>query len=78
MMRWYRHAYHTVTSHRIIFLTIPYIPKFLHPPIAVVTALIFFLVLKNERRAAARNLRRICGISGVRVWWKVYWTFYSF
>lgn len=77
-MRWYQHDYHTVTSHKIIFATIPHIPKLFQPPIAAVTALIFFALLKKERRAIAGNLRLVTGRSGVRLWWQAWRVFYSF
>ena len=38
MKRWYSHRYHTTLAHRIVFATIPLVPRFLHPPIAAVTA----------------------------------------
>jgi KDO2-lipid IV(A) lauroyltransferase len=50
----------------------------MHPPIAVVTALIFFVLLERERNAVAGNLRRILGKNGIALWWEVYWVFYSF
>ncbi len=50
----------------------------MHPPIAAVTALIFFVILKRERRAVAGNLRRVTGKRGLALQWKVYWVFYSF
>ncbi len=53
-------------------------PRFFHPPIALVTALIFFVMLKRERRAVAGNLHRVSGKRGLRLQWKVYWVFYSF
>ena len=56
----------------------PWLPRFLHPPLAAVTALIFFLLLKRERRAVAGNLRRISGKRGFALQWKVYRVFYSF
>ena len=71
MTRWYEHRFHNLTAQRIIFAIIPRLPRFVHPPIAVVTALIFFVMLKRERRAVAGNLRRA-------LQWKVYWVFYSF
>jgi KDO2-lipid IV(A) lauroyltransferase len=77
-MRWYQHDYHTVFTHKLVFSTIPHIPKLFHPPIAAVTALIFFVLLRKERRAIAGNLRRILGRSGLRIWWKAYRAFYSF
>jgi lauroyl/myristoyl acyltransferase len=76
--RWYEHRFHNVTALRTIFAIIPRLPRFLHPPIAVVTALIFFLMLKQERRAVAGNLRQISGKRGLALQWKVYWVFYSF
>ena len=78
MTRWYQHRFHNVTAHRIVFWTIPWLPRFVHPPIAVVTALIFFFLLKRERRAVAGNLRRISGKRGLALQWKVYRVFYSF
>ncbi len=78
MTRWYQHRFHNVLSHRIVFWTIPWVPRFLHPPIAMVTALIFFFLLKRERRAVAGNLRRVSGKRGLALQWKVYRVFYSF
>jgi len=62
----------------MVFWTIPWLPRFVHPPIAVVTALIFFLLLKRERKAVAGNLRRVSGRRGLALHWKVYRVFYSF
>ncbi len=78
MTRWYEHRFHNITALRTIFAIIPRLPRFLHPPIAVVTALIFFLILKRERRAVADNLRHVTGKRGLALQWKVYWVFYSF
>jgi len=78
LTRWYQHRFHNVLTHRIVFGTIPWLPRFVHPPIAVVTALIFFILLKRERRAVAGNLRRISGKRGLALQWKVYLVFYSF
>jgi KDO2-lipid IV(A) lauroyltransferase len=44
----------------------------------MVTALIFFVMLKGERRGVAGNLRRIARKRGIALQWKVYWVFYSF
>jgi len=76
--RWYEHRFHNVTALRTIFAIIPRLPRFLHPSIAVVTAMIFFLMLKRERRAVAGNLRQVSGKRGFALQWKVYWVFYSF
>lgn len=56
----------------------PRLPRFLHSPVASVTALIFFLILKRERRAVTGNLRRVSGKRGLSLQWKVYRVFYSF
>ena len=78
MTRWYEHRFHNPTALRMIFVTMPRLPRFLHPPVAAVTALIFFLMLKRERRAVTGNLRRVSGKRGLALQWKVYWVFYSF
>ncbi len=78
MTRWYEHRFHNVTALRTIFAIIPRLPRFLHPPIAAITALIFFLILKRERRAVAGNLRQVSGKRGLALQWRVYWVFYSF
>jgi len=78
MTRWYQHRYHTLFSHRLVFTIIPHVPKFLHPPIALITALIFFILLRRERRALVANLRKICGGGNRALLWKAYWVFYSF
>ena len=74
---WYDHRYHNETNLRIVFAVIPRVPKFFHPPIAAVTALIFFFLLKKERQAIKKNLQQICGD---RSWlaWKAFKVFYSF
>jgi predicted LPLAT superfamily acyltransferase len=78
MTPWYQHGYHTSFSHRLVFGIIPRVPKFLHPPIALVTAFIFFCLLGNERRALIGNLKRICGGNGLARLRRAYWVFYSF
>jgi predicted LPLAT superfamily acyltransferase len=77
-MRWYQHSYHTPLALRSVFLTIPRIPKFIHPAIATVTAMIFFFLLGSERRAVFNNLQHISGNKQLRLWWTVYRVFYSF
>jgi lauroyl/myristoyl acyltransferase len=76
--RWYEHRFHNTTALRMIFVIMPRLPRLLHPPVAALTALIFFLMLKRERRAVTRNLRRVSGKRGLALQWKVYWVFYSF
>jgi KDO2-lipid IV(A) lauroyltransferase len=56
----------------------PRLPRFLHPPVAAVVALFFFLILKRERRAVTGNLRRVSGKCGLVLQWKVCKVFYSF
>ena len=77
-MRWYQHQYHTPSTLKLVFLTIPQLPKLCHPPIAAVTALIFFLLLGSERRAVISNLRHIRRPGKRHLWWKAYKLFYSF
>ena len=76
--RWYEHRFHNTTALRMIFVIMPRLPRFLHPPVAALTALIFFLILKRERRAVTGNLRRVSGKRGLALQWKVYGVFYSF
>src|SRR5215469_16971603 len=78
MTRWYQHGYHTPLSHRLVFGIIPRVPKSLQPPIAIVTAFIFFCLLGNERRALVKNLRRIRGGNDWVLLRTAYWVFYSF
>ncbi len=78
MTRWYEHRFHNATALRMIFVIMPRLPRFLHPPVAVVTALIFFFMLKQERRAVTGNLRQVSGKRGLVLYWKVFWVFYSF
>lgn len=78
MTRWYEHRFHNTTALRMIFVIMPRLPRLLHPPVAAVAALFFFLVLKRERRAVAGNLRRVSGKSGLALQWRIYRVFYSF
>jgi KDO2-lipid IV(A) lauroyltransferase len=78
-MRWYQHNFHTVFSHRLVFAIIPRLPKFLHPPIAACTALLFFVLLGKERAAVVANLRVILATrSRPRLLWSAWGVFYSF
>lgn len=78
MNRWYGHGYHNTLSLRLIFGLIPRFPKQVHPPIAAATALLFLFLLKAERRAVARNLRRVRPAGCAGILWKTYRVFYSF
>jgi KDO2-lipid IV(A) lauroyltransferase len=56
----------------------PKLPRFVHPALAAVTALVFFWMLKRERQGVAANLRQVVGSGGAYLYWKVYRVFYSF
>jgi KDO2-lipid IV(A) lauroyltransferase len=75
---WYQHRYHATGYLRAIFTIIPRLPKVLHPVAALVTAAVFFALLKSERRALMRNLHVVTGRSGWRIWLNAYRAFYSF
>jgi KDO2-lipid IV(A) lauroyltransferase len=75
---WYTHAWNTTTSLRLIFTIIPRLPRWLVPPIGVVTTAICLAYMKRERRAATQNLRRILGREGWPLWLAVWSLFYSF
>jgi phosphatidylinositol dimannoside acyltransferase len=77
-MRWYWHRYHNPLSLRIVFATIPRLPRLVHPPIAAVTAGLFFLLLHRERRAVLSNLEVMTGRAGVSAYWSAYRVFYNF
>ena len=51
MKRWYSHRFHHVSLLRLVFFTMRWTPNWVQAPMAMVTALIFFLILK---RGAAR------------------------
>ena len=44
MKRWYQHRFHNVAALNIVFSTMRWTPRFAQPPMAAVTALIFFLL----------------------------------
>jgi len=76
--RWYQHRFHTLSTHAIVFAIVPKLPRFVHPPIAAVTALVFYILLRNERGAVMANLRCITGARELPLRWKAYRVFYSF
>ena len=78
MTHWYQHRYHTISAHEIVFAIIPKLPRIVHPPIAAITALIFYLLLRDERRAVIQNMRAMTGANNVVLRWKAYGVFYSF
>ena len=78
MTHWYQHRYHTLSAHEIVFAIIPKVPRILHPPIAAVTAFIFYFLLAKERRAVIQNMRAITRSNSLGLRWKTYRVFYSF
>jgi KDO2-lipid IV(A) lauroyltransferase len=75
---WYQHRFNHPLALNIVFSAMPRLPKAFQPPIAAVTALLFFLALRKERRAILKNLNNICPSNGIPRLWKAYKTFYSF
>jgi len=78
LTRWYQHRFHSVLAHKIVFWTMRCLPRFVQPPFAMVTALIFYCLLKRERTAVRKNLHQVTGKRGLALNWKVYCLFYSF
>jgi predicted LPLAT superfamily acyltransferase len=76
--RWYRHRYHAPGYLRVVFAVIPRLPRILHPPIAVVTAAVFYLLLSQERQAVMRNLAVVDGATGWRARLGAFRVFYVF
>ena len=76
--RWYAHRFNSATSLRLILGIIPRVPRPLVPPIGVITTAICLACMARERRATARNLRRILGARGWRLGVAVWRQFYSF
>lgn len=75
---WYTHAWNTTTSLRLILTIVPRIPRWLVPPLAVVTTAVCLAYMRRERRAATHNLRRILGRGGWPLWRTVWALFYNF
>lgn len=75
---WYTHGWNSTTSLRMILTIIPRTPRWLVPPIAVVTTLICIVVMNRERRAARRNLRRVLGKGGWPLQVTLWRLFYNF
>ncbi len=78
MTRWYQHRFHSAPTLQLMFRGVPKIPRFAQPCIGMATALVFYFLLKNERKAVARNVRQITGSRGLALYWKVFRVFYSF
>jgi KDO2-lipid IV(A) lauroyltransferase len=76
--RWYQHRFHTRSAHEAVFAIIPKVPRIVHPPIAAITALIFYFLLAKERRAVIHNMRAITRSNNIVLRWKAYRVFYSF
>jgi predicted LPLAT superfamily acyltransferase len=78
MSRWYTHGWNTTTSLRLILTIVPRVPRRLVPFFGVVTTAICFAGMNRERKAAARNLRRILGRGGWRLRRAAWSLFYNF
>lgn len=78
MRRWYTHGWNTTTSLRLILTIIPCVPRLLVPAFGVVTTSLCMASMARERKAAARNLRRILGVGGWRLWRRLFALFYNF
>ena len=74
----YTHEFHSATSLRLILGIIPRLPRWLVPPLGIVTATLFVILLPRERRAAAANQARILGVRGWRLARAVWRQFYAF
>jgi len=75
---WYAHGWNTTTSLRLILTVVPRLPRWLVPPLAVVTSALCLASMTSERRAARRNLRRILGGGGWRLERRLWGLFYNF
>jgi predicted LPLAT superfamily acyltransferase len=75
--RWHSHAWNTETSLSLIRGIIPKVPRWLVPAIAVPTTALCFAYMRNERRAARKNLTRI-GIQGMKLHGATWRLFYNF
>ncbi len=78
MIRWYSHGLFNLGTLNFVFAIIPRLPKWLHPPIAVVTTLIVSLFLWTEYRAVFRNISIVNHGSTAEHVWKTFRVFYSF
>jgi len=76
--RWYTHGWNRGLSWRLIHAIVPKVPRFLRPPIHLVTTLICFSAMPRERRAARLNLQRVTGRSGLAVRLLAFRLFYNF
>lgn len=78
MRGWYTHGWNTTTSLRLILAVIPRMPRWLVPFFGAATALVCMVSMKRERKAARRNLRRILGTGGFRLYRTLWSLFYNF
>ncbi len=76
--RWYTHGWNRDLSWRLIHGVIPKIPRILRPPIHLITTLLCFATMGDERRAARRNLGRVTGRGGARSLLLAFRLFYNF
>ncbi|MBZ5638593.1 MAG: lysophospholipid acyltransferase family protein [Acidobacteriia bacterium] len=78
MSRWYAHGWNTATSLRLILTITPRVPRRIVPVLGAVTAAICLAVMKRERQAAIRNLRRVLRRGGWPLYRVVWGLFYNF
>jgi lauroyl/myristoyl acyltransferase len=77
-VRWHTHGWNRDLSWRLIHAIIPRVPRFLRPPIHLVTTLLCFAAMPRERRAARLNLTRITGRRGLASRLLAFRLFYNF
>lgn len=77
-VRWYSHGWNREISWKLILGILPWIPALLRPLLHVALTSVCFMAMGNERRAAARNLRRVTGRRGLAGAWLTWKLFYNF
>ena len=76
--RWYTHGWNRDLSWRLIHGVLPRIPRFLRPPIHLVSTLVCFVAMPRERRAARLNMKRVTGRSNLATHLLAFRLFYNF
>ena len=77
-VRWYTHGWNRDLSWRLIHSIIPRVPRFLRPPIHLITTAVCWLGMPRERRAVRLNLERVSGRSGPALRLLTFRLFYDF
>jgi KDO2-lipid IV(A) lauroyltransferase len=76
--KWHAHGWNNETSLALIRGIIPRVPRVLVPAIAVPTTALCMAYMREERRAARRNLARILGVEGAALHRATFRLFYNF